>query len=121
MEPLLGHHIIVSRRDPSSDEELWTLLRQVIVFQPKRVMSRTRFARIRCRTFKHLARRKRLMNPCCSVCTEPFEGDHRLKVLRCGHAFHPSCIEPWLCEQATTCPVCRDDQEGGGSADRAPA
>lgn len=41
----------------------------------------------------------------CSICAENFSGSDRLRVLPCGHAFHASCIDPWLLKFASTCPV----------------
>ncbi|GLJ39416.1 hypothetical protein SUGI_0805060 [Cryptomeria japonica] len=45
----------------------------------------------------------------CAVCLNDFEDDEMLRLLpKCSHAFHPECIDMWLCSH-TTCPVCRVD------------
>jgi hypothetical protein len=41
----------------------------------------------------------------CSVCGEQ-AGAEPLRVTECGHAFHETCLRPWL-NQKDTCPVCR--------------
>jgi len=41
----------------------------------------------------------------CGVCLEPVEAGQRLKHLHCGHAFHDLCIDAWLRESSTKCPL----------------
>jgi E3 ubiquitin-protein ligase ATL10/75/76/77/78 len=44
---------------------------------------------------------------CCVVCLNDFEEKDHVKVIpRCGHGFHPGCIDVWLLTQGS-CPVCR--------------
>lgn len=45
----------------------------------------------------------------CSICTEYFDLGESVRVLPCGHKYHPSCIDPWLLGRSTTCPLCRVD------------
>lgn len=43
----------------------------------------------------------------CAVCLSEFEDGDTLRLLpKCGHVFHPDCIEAWLASHVT-CPVCR--------------
>ncbi|RRT57913.1 hypothetical protein B296_00028212 [Ensete ventricosum] len=43
----------------------------------------------------------------CVVCLGEFEEKERVKVIpRCGHVFHPSCIDAWLVSSGS-CPICR--------------
>lgn len=43
----------------------------------------------------------------CVVCLSEFQEDETLRLLpKCGHAFHPDCIDMWLFSH-TTCPLCR--------------
>ncbi|KAJ8498989.1 hypothetical protein OPV22_009541 [Ensete ventricosum] len=43
----------------------------------------------------------------CVVCLGEFEEKERVKVIpRCGHVFHPSCIDAWLVSRGS-CPICR--------------
>ncbi|OMJ84380.1 hypothetical protein SteCoe_14534 [Stentor coeruleus] len=46
----------------------------------------------------------------CPICLYPL-GTIDLLVTRCEHAFHNSCLQPWL-ELQTWCPVCRASIEG---------
>lgn len=48
-------------------------------------------------------------NAVCPVCSENFTPGQLLRVLRCGHQFHPPCVDPWLLERSSTCPMCRSD------------
>ncbi|KAL6853737.1 hypothetical protein ACP4OV_019766 [Aristida adscensionis] len=43
----------------------------------------------------------------CSICLGEFaEGDKVRALPRCGHGFHPECVDPWLRARAS-CPLCR--------------
>jgi hypothetical protein len=49
----------------------------------------------------------------CSICFEnlepsPFTGKDVVRMRRCGHFFHGSCVRPWFSERSNgTCPNCR--------------
>ncbi|CAM6093708.1 unnamed protein product [Calypogeia fissa] len=43
----------------------------------------------------------------CAVCLSEFEDDENLRLLpKCGHIFHPDCIDMWF-HSHSTCPLCR--------------
>ena len=44
----------------------------------------------------------------CVVCLSEMEEGDMLRMLRCGHAFHGECVDPWLMAQQT-CPLCKAD------------
>lgn len=47
----------------------------------------------------------------CAVCLKPFQKTTEkryVKKLKCGHTFHPRCINEWL-RRAHNCPCCRED------------
>jgi len=48
------------------------------------------------------------MEDSCSICLTTYvEGDDELvKVLNCGHAFHPPCLDEWLMRR-NVCPLCK--------------
>jgi len=35
------------------------------------------------------------------------EGAQPLRLLRCGHVFHKTCLDPWLTDVSGRCPVCQ--------------
>lgn len=41
----------------------------------------------------------------CSICTEDFTVHEDVRILPCKHEFHPRCIDPWLVQQSTKCPL----------------
>jgi E3 ubiquitin-protein ligase SDIR1 len=45
----------------------------------------------------------------CAICLEGYAAGNRVQRLRCAHAFHAGCLEPWLRQQGTgaTCPMCK--------------
>ncbi|KAJ7287503.1 hypothetical protein C8J57DRAFT_1284093 [Mycena rebaudengoi] len=47
----------------------------------------------------------------CPICICNFEEGENLRVLPCdgAHRFHQDCVDPWLLELSTACPICRQD------------
>ncbi|PMD36988.1 hypothetical protein L207DRAFT_636866 [Hyaloscypha variabilis F] len=43
----------------------------------------------------------------CSICTEDFIENEKVRILPCQHIYHPHCIDPWVLQMAGTCPLCR--------------
>ncbi|KAJ6638706.1 E3 ubiquitin-protein ligase [Pseudolycoriella hygida] len=45
----------------------------------------------------------------CTICLKPNTDDEEIfKILPCKHAFHSTCILPWL-ERTNSCPLCRQE------------
>jgi len=47
----------------------------------------------------------------CPICIVDFEEGDDLRVLPCegNHRFHQRCVDPWLLELSSSCPICRQD------------
>ena len=45
----------------------------------------------------------------CAICIDTLEDDDDVRGLTCGHAFHASCIDPWLTSRRACCPLCKAD------------
>ena len=45
----------------------------------------------------------------CNICMEDYIDGDILKQLPCNHYYHKDCISQWLCNEKTTCPMCRKD------------
>ena len=43
----------------------------------------------------------------CTICQDAFENGDNLIVLVCGHLFHEDCVERWLKESKSQCPICK--------------
>lgn len=44
----------------------------------------------------------------CSVCCEELNANKLHRELKCGHVFHPECVDPWLLNCNANCPMCRE-------------
>ncbi|KAF8268188.1 hypothetical protein EI94DRAFT_1829676 [Lactarius quietus] len=47
----------------------------------------------------------------CPICIVDFEEGDDVRVLPCEgkHVFHQACVDPWLLELSSSCPICRHD------------
>ncbi|KAK4519585.1 uncharacterized protein ATC70_009821 [Mucor velutinosus] len=46
----------------------------------------------------------------CAICLEDFvPGKNDIRILPCGHGFCVLCIDPWLTQKSTVCPICKWD------------
>lgn len=43
----------------------------------------------------------------CVICVENFHDGENLRVLPCEHYFHRQCIDEWLINHSTVCPLCK--------------
>ena len=48
------------------------------------------------------------LNPTCAICLDDFiPNDDTIRELPCGHIFHPQCIDPFLKDISSLCPLCK--------------
>ncbi|CAB78079.1 putative protein [Arabidopsis thaliana] len=45
----------------------------------------------------------------CCICLENYEKGDKLRILPCHHKFHVACVDLWLGQRKSFCPVCKRD------------
>jgi len=48
-----------------------------------------------------------IINDTCAICIEDFSDGEEIRKLPCHHEFHYECIDPWLTQKSSTCPLCK--------------
>jgi hypothetical protein len=51
----------------------------------------------------------RTNTPVCAICLDSYAMDASVRRLTCGHIFHQDCVDEWLLERSSRCPICRDN------------
>ncbi|KAI8326102.1 hypothetical protein GQ54DRAFT_253634 [Martensiomyces pterosporus] len=47
--------------------------------------------------------------PECAICLEEIHVGDVIRKLPCPHTFHSCCIDRWLLNQSSVCPLCKRD------------
>ncbi|KAF9429842.1 hypothetical protein BGZ76_001090 [Entomortierella beljakovae] len=75
-----------------------------------------------CLTHSHRKKKKRDQVPfananaqtLCAICLAEYEVGEKVRTLPCFHQFHQGCIDPWLLNVSSLCPICKRDLWPGG-------
>lgn len=97
---------------------LWCILAALVIF--RRVSENQRNRRRRLLRLAHIPtvvyrsslvqdrkHPQHLHNSSCAICLDEFENGLEIKRLDCSHAFHSTCIDPWLENRSDLCPICK--------------
>ncbi|CAG8554860.1 4184_t:CDS:2 [Paraglomus occultum] len=50
-----------------------------------------------------------ISNTTCAICLDDFVEGDEVRCLPCEHEYHTECIDPWLTEKSSKCPLCKFD------------
>jgi len=48
-------------------------------------------------------------NDNCTICSQLLEDNDLVRGLQCGHCYHQSCIDAWLTNRRSECPLCKNN------------
>ena len=54
----------------------------------------------------------------CVICVDEFIEEDQVRVLPCNHVFHPQCIDEWLVNHSSLCPLCKKEVSRQGRSGR---
>ncbi|XP_021656558.1 E3 ubiquitin-protein ligase RHA1B [Hevea brasiliensis] len=57
--------------------------------------------------YTKVVKRQRETPPECAVCLSEFAEEENVRDLKCKHVFHKDCLDKWLLQCRSTCPLCR--------------
>ena len=49
----------------------------------------------------------------CAICVDEFEDGEDVRILPCSHIFHSKCIDEWLSNYSSLCPLCKANIRDG--------
>ena len=81
----------------------------VVSFKTRRQQGECKRAVARLKTRKHRASAEEGCDGSCTICLDDYEEGDLIKELPCGHSYHQECIDPWLLQKSSLCPLCKQN------------
>ena len=93
--------------NPSREELIESIMRHLQQLEQdlgaQTPLGEDRTRQLRSRRYKALRER----DVTCAICVEDFQNGERVKELPCKHIFHPTCVDEWLNNHSSLCPLCK--------------